>query len=280
MDVVKPTDLGSTPDLAEALAIVRRNPGSFGTGSTPTELLRMIEWFVDPPCELVLVDVPGGKLSPTEGCICVGDSFQFTGTVRNMSVPKQVGHLRYDVHLSAGDEHVHLDLYLRDEDPPDPAMSMRPHLRRAYEAMTRVGIRRLELEAGLEDGPTYWARAGVDFTEGRPLLSHLESVAAILAGTSTPPGFATPEDVRQVFPGEKASVAEAYARSVAVSASRFERKWVTNDLLYMETDLGIDIDKQRPLGEAILFAISPWDGHVDLSDPGTSDARYRAFLGL
>lgn len=280
MDVVRPTDLASTPDLAEALEIVRRNPGPFGTGSTPSKLLRVIEWLVDPPCELVLVDIPGGKLSPTDGCACVGDSFQFTGTVRNMSIPKQIGHLRYVVQLTPGDEWVHLDLYLRDEDPVDPRMSMKPHLRRAYEAMIRLGIRRLKLEAGLEDGPTYWARAGVEFTRGQQLLSHLESLAMTLAGGSTPPTFASPADIRTLVSAKTTSVAEAYARSVSLSIQRSEGPWVTNDLSYMETGLGIDIHKQRSLGEAILFAISPWDGYVDLSDPGTSDARYRAFLGL
>jgi hypothetical protein len=55
---------------------------------------------------------------------------------------------------------------------------------------------------------------------------------------------------------------------------------VINPLDFLENELGIPTDVQRPIGEAVLFAISPWDGRVDLSAPGTSDARYRAFLGI
>jgi hypothetical protein len=47
-DIVLPGHLYAAPDRAEALDIVRRNRGVFGTGGTPAELLRVLEWFVDP----------------------------------------------------------------------------------------------------------------------------------------------------------------------------------------------------------------------------------------
>jgi hypothetical protein len=279
-DIVLPGHLYATPDLAEALDIVRQNPGVFGTGGTPTQLLRVLEWFVEPPCILVLRDSAHGALSSTHGCVCVGDAFQFHGIVVEPNVPKVVGHLRYDVSLAPGNERVHLDHYSKDEYPSHPPMSMTPHLRRAYEAMERLGIRTLDLEAGLQSGPTFWARAGVDFRYGRALLEHLELLAMLLAGESAAPSFSTPEDVRVAFPGRTASIEQAHSRSLALSLAASAPVWVINPLDFLENDLGIPIDVQRPLGEAILFAISPWDGRVDVSDPGTSDARYRAFLGI
>jgi hypothetical protein len=278
-DIVFPGHLYAAPDLAEALRIVRANPGVFGTGGTPTDLLRVLEWFVDPPCVLLLSDAASGKLSSTDSCICVGDAFQFCGIVAEPSVPKVVGHLIYDVSLEPGNELVHLHHYSKREDPPDPPMSMKPHLRRVHEAMERVGIQTLELEAGLQSGPTYWAHAGVDFRNGRELLEHLEMLSMILAGASTATGFATPEDVLVAYPGQTASIEQAHTFSVALSRAASAPEWVVNPLGFLG-GLGIDIHVQRPLGEAVLFAISPWDGRVDLSDPGTSDARYRAFLGI
>ena len=47
-----------------------------------------------------------------------------------------------------------------------------------------------------------------------------------------------------------------------------------------DDNLKIAIDAPVSIGEAILFAISPWDGWVDLTDPGTSDAHFRTFLGV
>jgi hypothetical protein len=279
-DIVLPGHLHASPDRAEALAIVRRNPGVFGTGRTPTELLRVLEWFVDPPCELVLRDSPHGALSSTHGCVCQGDQFQFYGVVFEPQLSKVIGHLKYDVSLEPGNERVHLDLYVKDEHPPHPPMSMKPHLRRAYEAMERVGISILDLEAGLQSGPTFWARAGVDFRHGRALLDHLELLAMRLAGAKTAPSFATPEDVRTAFPGQTTSIERAYGLSVALSFAASAPVWVINPLAFLENELGIDVTAQRPLGEAILFAISPWYGRVDLSAPGVSDAGYRAFLGI
>ena len=80
-DIVLPGHVYATPDVAEALDIVRQNPGVFGTGGTPTQLLRMLEWFVAPPCVLVLQDSAHGALSSTHGCVCVGDEFQFHGSL-------------------------------------------------------------------------------------------------------------------------------------------------------------------------------------------------------
>jgi hypothetical protein len=279
-DIVLPGHLYAAPDRAEALDIVRRNPGVFGTGGTPTELLRVLEWFVDPPCVLVLKNGAHGALSSTHGCVCVGDEFQFHGIVVEPNLSKVIGHLRYDVSLQPGNERVHLDHYSKDEYPPHPPMSMKPHLRRAHEAMERVGIQILHLEAGLQSGPTFWARAGIDFRHGRALLDHLELLAMVLAGASPAPGFTTPEDVRMAFPGQTASIERAHSLSMALSFAASAPVWVINPLEFLENDLGIPIGVQRPIGEAILFAISPWDGRVDLSAPGTSDARYRAFLGI
>ena len=229
---------------------------------------------------LLLQDDAHGKLSSTHGCVCAGDQFQFHGIVVDPNVPKMIGHLRYDVSLEPGNERVHLDYYSKHEDPADPPMSMKPHLRRAYEAMERLGIRTLELEAGLQSGPTYWARAGVDFRHGRALLDHLEMLAMLLAGAGTATGFTTPEDVRRAFPGQTASIKQAHSFSRALSSAAAAPVWVINPLSFLENDLGIDIHVELPIGEAILFAISPWGGRVDLSAPGTSDARYRAFLGI
>ena len=131
-------------------------------------------------------------------------------------------------------------------------MSMKPHLRRAHEAMERVGIRILDLEAGLQSGPTFWARAGVDFRHGRALLDHLELLAMLLAGASTAPGFTTPEDVRMAFPGQTASIERAHSLSLALSLAASAPVWVINPLNFLENDLGILIDVQRPIGEAIL----------------------------
>lgn len=280
MDIVRPGHLYASPDLAEALDIVRRNQGVFGTGNTPTELLRVLEWFVEPPCELILLDQPGGVLSPTDGCVCIGTSFQFVGVVQDTSVPKQIGHLQYDVDLEPRRERVHLGLYMKNEYPPDPPMSMIPHLKRAYQAMERVGIPTLDLEAGLESGPTFWAHAGVDFTAGAALLVHLEELAMLLAGAGAPPTFATPEDVRTAFHGRTASIEEAHRHSEALSKAALAPTWVVNPLEFMRSEFGLRTDVQRPVGEAILFAIAPWGGRVDLSDPGTSDARFRAFLRI
>lgn len=280
MDTVLPGQLHLAPDLPEALDIVRRNQGVFGTG-TPKELLRVLEWFVDPSCVLVLEDLPGGKLSDTDGCVCVGDSFQFVGRVVEPSLPKQIGLLRYDVDLTPGDERVHLDVYVKREHPPDPPMSMKPHLDRAYRAMERAGIGTLELEAGLDSEPTFWAHAGVKFRAGQALLSHLEVLAMLLVGETTPPTFTSPEDVRTGFHGSTASIEDGYDASVWLSQYSSTPTWVAaNHLTFMRNQLGLPIDVQRPVGEAILFAISPWEGRVDLSDPGTSDAEYRAFLGI
>src|SRR5207248_255873 len=102
----------------------------------------------------------------------------------------------------------------------------------------------------------------------------------LLAGESTAPSFATPEDVRTAFSGQTASIEEAHRRSLALSLAASAPVWVINPLGFLENDLGIPVNVQRPVGEAILFAISPWSGRVDLSIPGTSDARYRAFLGI
>ena len=103
------------------------NPGVFGTGGTPAELLRVLEWFVDPPCVLVLQDGAHGALSSTHGCVCLGDEFQFHGIVVEPNLSKVIGHLRYDVSLEPGNERVHLDHYSKDEYPPHPPMSMKPH---------------------------------------------------------------------------------------------------------------------------------------------------------
>jgi hypothetical protein len=279
VDIVRPGHLYVTPDLAEALDVVRRNQGVFGTGNTPMELLRVLEWFVAPPCELVLLVDTGGVLSSAYGCVCVGESFQFVGAILDMNVPKRIGYLKYDVDLEPGHERVHLELYMKAEDPPHPPMSMTPHLKRAYLAMERVGIRALDLEAGLQSGPTFWAHAGVDFRAGAALLAHLEQLAMLLAGAGTPPTFATPEDVRTAFPGQTASIEDAQRLSVALSLAASAPNWVVNQLDYM-SKLGITTNIQLPIGEAILYAISPWEGSVDLSTPGTSDARYRAFLGV
>jgi hypothetical protein len=277
MDIVRPGHLYASPDRAEALDVVRRNQGVFGTGNTPAELLRVLEWFVEPPCDLLLLDQSGGVLSPTDGCVCIGTSFQFIGVVVDMSVPKRIGYLRYDVDLEPGSERVHLDHYEKDEDPPNPPMSMTPHLKRAYQSMERVGIRTLELEAGLGSGPTFWAHAGVDFRAGGALLAHLEQLAMLLAGASAPPTFSTPEDVRTAFPGQTASIEDAHRLSLALSMAASAPIWVVNPLDYIRK-LGITTNVQLPIGEAILYAISPWEGRVDLSHPGASDARYRAFL--
>jgi hypothetical protein len=102
----------------------------------------------------------------------------------------------------------------------------------------------------------------------------------LLVGESTAPSFTTPEDVRTAFPGQTASIEQAHSRSLALSLAASAPVWVINPLDFLENDLGIPVDVQRPIGEAILFAISPWGGRVDLSVPGTSDARYRTFLGI
>ena len=112
-DIVLPGHLYAAPDLAEAIDIVRRNPSVFGTGATPAELLRVLEWFVDPPCVLVLQDGAHGALSSKHGCICLGDEFQFQGIVVEPNLSKMIGHLRYDVSLEPGNERVHLDHAVR-----------------------------------------------------------------------------------------------------------------------------------------------------------------------
>jgi hypothetical protein len=255
--------------MAEALEIVRRNSGVFGSGKAPSELRNVIEWFVDPPCELLVHEA-----------LCTGDELHFIGTVLEPTVPKKVGHLRYDVYLTPGTERVHLDLYWRDEYPPDPPMSMKPHLRRGYEAMERAGIPLLELEAGLQTGPTFWAYAGVDFAAGQALLTHLEILTGLLANASTAETFASPKDVLTAYPNATATISEAYKLSVALSRASGTPVWVINPLDYLRDDLGLRIDDQLPVGQAALFAISPWQGRVDLSNPGTSDIAYRDFLGV
>jgi hypothetical protein len=55
---------------------------------------------------------------------------------------------------------------------------------------------------------------------------------------------------------------------------------IAGQLDHKRDELGLDIDTPRPVGEAILFAIGPWNGVFDLSNPGVSDARCRAFLDV
>jgi hypothetical protein len=279
MDIVQPdSDFNSTPSLSEALTAVRDNQGPFGGGSTAPELLRMLEWFVDEPCVMIVVACLGDPAAPDFESKCVGDTFQFIGVVADPKVPNETGVLVYDVDLKPGAERVHLELYRKN--PPGAAMSLKPHLKRAYRALVRAGIPALELEAGLQAGPTYWARAGVQFRGDRPLLAHLEVVAADLAGASTPPALGSPKDVLAVYPGLTTTIEDAHGVSERLSAVSSYPSWVANDLVDMRDRLKIPIDVPLPIGEAILFAISPWNGLVDLTSPGTSDAEFRAFLGV
>lgn len=277
-EFVLPSDLDSTPDLPEALDIVRRNqPRPFGIASTSYELLHLLEWFVDPPCQLELLPALGGKLR----CYCLRDALHFVGRVIDPTIPKRVGFLGYDVDLTPGAECVHLDWYEKREFPAQPSRSMTPHLRRAYKAMVRAGIPKLKLEAGLTSGPTFWAYAGVEFQAGRPLLDHLELLATDLAGADAPSVFNSPNDVRLAFPQVTVTIREAYERSAEISHDASGKAWVTpGQLAHKQNELGIAIDDPLPLGEALLFAIGPWNGEVDLSSPGVSDVPFRTFLGL
>jgi hypothetical protein len=258
---------------------VRASQGPFGGGSTPAELMRVLEWFVDSPCVMLLHPLAGDPSAPDFVSECVGDTFRFIGYAYVPSVPGEGGMVVYEVDLTTGAERAHLELYRKI--PPTAALSLKPHLRRAYLALVRAGIPVLELEAGLQAGPTYWANAGVQFRDGRPLLAHLEVVAAGLAGTGTPPAFASPKDVLSVYPGLVCTIEDAYRVSEFLSAAMGSRRWVRPDhLIFMRDRLQIPIDVPVAVGEAILFAISPWDGRVDLADPGTSDAQFRAYLGV
>ncbi len=278
LDIVRPDpDLSSTPTLGEALHVVQAHQGPFGGGSTPPELLRLLEWFVDYPYEMVVIPSVGSP--PAFVSECVGDMFRFVGLVHAPSAPSDVGVLMYDVSLTPGAERAHLERY--EKRPATAAMSLKPHLRRAYLALVRAGIPVLELEAGLQSGPTYWANAGVQFRDGRPLLAHLELVAALLAGAGAPPALSSPKDVLAVCPGLTATVQDAYAASEFLSAATATPRWVRpGHLVHMRDNLKIPIDQPVAVGEAILFAISPWDGRVDLTDPGASDALFRSFLGV
>lgn len=256
---------------------VQAHHGQFGNGSTPAALLRLLEWFVDAPCEMKVLPSFGGPPGRTYVTECDGDTLRFVGFVHDPNVPGEGGLLIYDLDLAPGAERVHLELFKKV--PPTATMSLRPHLRRAYLAFVRAGIPVLELEAGLQSGPTFWAYAGVQFEGGRPLLAHLEAVAGLLTCANTPPSFTSPKDVLDVYPGETATILDAYAASTSISKSK---SWVQpiDHLSHMRDGLKIAIDTPMPVGAAILFAISPWNGRVDLSDPGTSDSDYRAFLGV
>lgn len=259
--------------MGDALSAVQAHQGKFANGWTPPALLRLLEWFVDPPCEMRVFPSFGGPPGPTYVSECNGDSLRFVGFVHDPNVSGEGGWLVYDLHLTPGAERVHLELFKKV--PHTGATSLRPHLRRAYLAFVRAGITALELEAGLQSGPTFWAYAGVQFEGGRPLLAHLEAVAGLLTGAGTPPSLTSPKDVLDVYPGETATILEAYVTSASISKS-----WVQppGHLVHMRDNLKIAIDAPMPVGAAILFAISPWNGRVDLTDPGTSDAGYRAFL--
>ncbi len=239
----------------------------------------MLEWFVDYRYEMLVLPSVGNPSAPAFVTECVGDTFRFIGYVHAPNAPGEGGRLVYDVDLTPGAERVHLELFQKM--PPTAAMSLKPHLRRAYLALVRAGIRVLELEAGLQSGPTYWANAGVQFRDGRPLLAHLEVVATLLAGAGTPPALASPKDVLAAYPGLTSTIEAAYAASEFVSTAMASRRWVRQgQLAHMRDKLKIQIDVPVAVGEAILFAISPWDGRVDLTDPGISDSQFRAFLGV
>jgi hypothetical protein len=221
-------------------------------------------------------DLPAnpGEPSPGPACWCAADELHFYG---HTSESGELGILKCDLYLRPGNEFVHLDYYKRLG-----TASMRPHLRRMYEAMERAGLRRLTLEAGLSKGPVHWAVAGVDFSSGRSLLDHLELLAFLLSGDPDSDGtfsFHTPEDVLRGAPPGEASVRVAHGLSRTISLVPGTQDWALNSLSHMTT-LGIDVDAPRSIGEAILFAISPWDGVVDMSSPGDTDGRFRAFLGL
>jgi hypothetical protein len=222
--------------------------------------------------EMVLEPDGSGHVDQSCGCFCGADAFQFAGLM--FEPPRtRIAELKWDIWLEQGKERAHLELIRK---VPGVTAPFKPHLRRAYESLVSGGVQRIELEAGLQGGPTYWARAGVDFAGGRPLLDHLEAVALDIGG----PEFTSPHDVL-VYPGNHATIRDAYLSSARLSSEMGEVLWVQPPThLAYKVRLGIAIDELIPLGAAILHAIAPWNGVVDLTSPGSSDARFRAFLGL
>ncbi len=281
-EIIIPGAVGNTPNRTDAASAIAQHVGSFGASNTPADIKRVLEWFVDEGCVMSLRTDGAGKVHETHACYSDGSAMQFYGAIVDVSASLLHGFVKYDLHLHAATPYVHLELLLKN--PLESASMMRRHLRRAYECLVHAGISRLTLEAGLSGGPTYWANAGADFQGGRALLNHIHVLAAFLGDCELADvgQLDTPGDVRQFNLAAEVSIAEAFKCSQLLSSIEGTgQTWVAAGQLDHKRDtLMLDIDTPRSVGEAILFAIGPWNGVFDLSEPGVSDARFRRFLGL
>lgn len=283
-DIVISGNLASIPSLAEAQVAIANNVGAFGDPSnTPAEIKRVLEWFVDESCALRLNTVGSGKIHDSAACYSNGASLQVYGVIVDPVAGEVHGWIKYDLHLHhAPDPYVHLELFKKNDNLSQPVMKR--HLRRAYESLVHVGVPKLTFEAGLQSGPTYWAYAGSEFVGGAPLLNHIRVLAAVLAGCDLAaiPPLNNPDDVRLLNLGATTSIEHAFNVSERISILATPNQvWVEpGQLAYKETELKLQIRDQMTIGEAILFALGPWNGVFDLTAPTISDVRFRRFLGL
>lgn len=271
--IVAGVPLANTVGRSEALAIATSSIGPFGSGQAG-DLDRVVEWFVSEGAELELEAQPGngGALHGGVPCYCNGGAVQFSGMLRMSKSRAPIARVAIDVDLDPGFPRLHLEWWERTGNLP-----LRPHLARLHRAAVRRGLQELRLEAGLQSGPTYWARAGVDFAAGQPQLEAVRAAVAHFTGTvaAALPPLGSPSDCLGL--DGVATIREAYWAIARVPGGATFLAH-PSQLAFKDQVLGIDIDAPLPIGEAVLFAMGPWNGVVDLRSPGQSDHRFAQWL--
>lgn len=134
----------------------------------------------------------------------------------------------------------------------------------------QLQIRHIILSAGLDVGVTLWPDAGFQFASPTD-VDRINDILAI--GWEIENAFertATPTEVKSFRPHLDHISISTMDELGLIDQDVFER---------IEEDAVLDLDELRPVGEALLIAISPWEGIIDLHDE-IQRRTFLAFLGL
>jgi hypothetical protein len=237
-------------------------------GDADPDLLELIAAFIAPSFDFVLS--PTSRGTGGAGCVVDDRHIRFSGitAVARTFLPQAL--LEWELRPLDPVPHAHLEWI--EKRPGQP--SIRGHLRQSLGIIEVGGFKAIWLEAGLRSGPTYWAQAGFDFRDQATLL-HANEVADQLAGV-WPGGdrFGTAYDM-WAHVGETASIRSAFATSHLIDP-RFSHPAQLRGIEHSPAHK-FDVDTDVPIGHAILYALSPWLGQLELADTAAV-ARYRAFL--
>jgi hypothetical protein len=257
-------------DIADVQRVLTPRTQTFHQdGDADPALLELIGAFIAGSFDVVLSPTSWG--TGGDGCVVDDRHIRFSGITAVTGTFVAQAQIEWELRPLDRVPHAHLEWIRKLPGQP----SVRVHLRQGLSTVEASGFEAIWLEAGLRSGPTYWAEAGFDFRDHATIL-HANEVADNLAGVYGVgrDRFATAYDM-WAHREESASIRSAFATSRLIDPNFThpgQLSWMANSPAHK-----VDVDADIPIGHAILYALSPWLGHLELSD-ATAVATYRAFL--